>query len=55
VDTGKFADLVLLAKDPTLDIGNAKSILFVMKDGRLIDESQLPLAGGRQKRRFTGI
>lgn len=55
VDIGKFADLVLLAKDPTVDIDNAKSIVFVMKNGRLIDESQLPLAGGRQKRRFTAI
>jgi imidazolonepropionase-like amidohydrolase len=55
VDIGKFADLVMLAKDPTVDIDNAKSIVFVMKNGRLIDESQLPLAGGKQRRRFTGI
>ncbi len=52
VDTGKLADLVLLSKDPTVNIDNAKSIVFVMKNGRIIDESQLPLAGGRQKRRF---
>jgi imidazolonepropionase-like amidohydrolase len=55
VDVGKLADLVLLSKDPTLDINNAKSIVFVMKSGQLIDESQLPLAGGRQKRRFAGV
>ena len=54
VETGKFADLVLLSKDPTTDINNAKSIVLVMKNGRLVDESQLPLAGGKQKRRFTG-
>src|SRR5882724_9474165 len=54
VDKGKLADLVLLSKDPTTDINNAKSILFVMKNGQLIDESQLPLAGGKQRRRFTG-
>jgi imidazolonepropionase-like amidohydrolase len=53
VETGKLADLVLLSKDPTADINNAKSIVFVMKNGRLVDESQLPLAGGNQKRRFT--
>lgn len=53
VDKGKLADLVLLSKDPTVDINNAKSIVFVMKGGRLIDESQLPLAGGKQKRRST--
>jgi imidazolonepropionase-like amidohydrolase len=54
VDTGKLADLVLLSKDPTVDIDNAKSILFVMKNGQIIDESRLPLAGGKQKRRFDG-
>jgi imidazolonepropionase-like amidohydrolase len=54
IDTGKLADLVLLDRDPTANINNAKSIVFVMKNGQIIDESQLPLAGGRQKRRFTG-
>ena len=53
IDTGKLADLVLLRADPTADIDNAKSIVFVMKGGRIIDESELPLAGGRQARRFT--
>lgn len=53
VEAGKLADLVLLSKDPTVDINNAKSIVFVMKNGQLVDESQLPLAGGKQKRRFT--
>jgi hypothetical protein len=53
VDAGKLADLLLLSKDPTADINNAKSIVFVMKNGQLIDESELPLAGGRQKRRFA--
>jgi imidazolonepropionase-like amidohydrolase len=55
IDTGQLADMVLLSKDPTAEIKNAKSILFVMKDGKIIDESQLPLAGGRQPRRFSGI
>ena len=53
IDSGKLADLVLLARDPTANIDNAKSIVFVMKGGRIIDESELPLAGGRQKRRFS--
>jgi hypothetical protein len=53
VETGKLADLVLLSKDPTANIENAKSIVFVMKNGEIIDESQLPLAGGHQARRFT--
>jgi imidazolonepropionase-like amidohydrolase len=54
VETGKLADMVLLSKDPTVDINNAKSIVFVMKAGQIIDESRLPLAGGKQKRRFEG-
>src|SRR5882757_5555759 len=54
VDTGKLADLVLLSKDPTVDINNAKSIVFVMKNGQMIDESRLPLAGGKQQRRLSG-
>jgi imidazolonepropionase-like amidohydrolase len=54
IDTGQLADMVLLTKDPTVDIHNTKSILFVMKDGQIIDESKLPLAGGPQKRRFSG-
>ena len=53
VDAGKLADLVLLDKNPAADINNAKSILLVMKGGRIIDESELPLAGGRQKRRLA--
>jgi hypothetical protein len=53
VDTGKLADLVLLDKDPAADINNVKSIAFVMKNGQIIDESRLPLAGGRQQRRFA--
>ncbi|MEO7207700.1 MAG: amidohydrolase family protein [Steroidobacteraceae bacterium] len=55
VDKGKLADLVLLSKDPTADINNAKSIVFVMKGGQIIDESRLPLAGGKQRRRFAGV
>jgi imidazolonepropionase-like amidohydrolase len=54
VETGKLADMVLLSKDPAVDINNAKSIVFVMKNGQIIDESRLPLAGGKQKRRFDG-
>jgi imidazolonepropionase-like amidohydrolase len=54
IDTGQLADMVLLSKDPTVDIKNTKSIVFVMKDGQIIDESKLPLAGGKQPRRFAG-
>jgi imidazolonepropionase-like amidohydrolase len=54
VEKGKLADLVVLAKDPTVDIDNAKAIVFVVKSGQIVDESQLPLAGGKQKRRYAG-
>jgi imidazolonepropionase-like amidohydrolase len=53
IDAGKLADLVLLSKDPAADINNAKSIVFVMKGGQIIDESLLPLAGGKQARRLA--
>ncbi len=43
VEEGKIADLVLLAADPTADINNAKSIVAVIKGGRLIDRSALDL------------
>jgi imidazolonepropionase-like amidohydrolase len=53
VQAGKLADLVLLSADPGADIKNARTIVFVMKNGEIIDESKLPLAGGKQPRRFT--
>ena len=34
---GKYADLVILERDPRLDIANALSIREVMKNGRLYD------------------
>ncbi len=48
VEPGKWADLVLLKADPTVDIENAKAIAVVIKGGQLIDETKLPLAGGPQ-------
>jgi imidazolonepropionase-like amidohydrolase len=53
VQAGRLADLVLLNADPGASIDNAKQIAFVMKNGEIIDESKLPLAGGKQPRRFT--
>lgn len=55
IDKGKLADLVLLGKDPSLNIENAKTILFVVKNGQVIDEGQLPLAGGKQRKRYVGM
>ncbi len=53
VAEGKLADLVLLDADPVADINNSKRIALVMKNGAIVDESTLPLAGGRQQRRYT--
>ena len=53
VQAGRLADLVLLNADPGASIDNAKQIAFVMKNGEIIDESKLPLAGGKQRPRFT--
>lgn len=48
IEPGKFADMLLLNADPTVDVNNAKQIVWVMKNGMLIDEDKLPLAGGTQ-------
>lgn len=54
VTPGKLADLVLLNADPVANITNAKNIALVMKAGTIVDESKLPLAGGRQQKRYGG-
>lgn len=54
VEEGKLADLVLLKADPLADIDNTKAIALVMKGGKIIDESKLPLAGGPRKKRYVG-
>ncbi len=41
VQTGKWADLVLLGSDPLVEIGNASDIEWVMQAGRLHDVTQL--------------
>lgn len=52
VEPGKIADMVMLDADPGADIENVKKIAWVMKAGTLVDESRLPLAGGRRERRW---
>ena len=51
IEAGKLADAVLLDADPTRDVENAKKIALVIKDGAIVDESKLRLAGGRVARR----
>lgn len=52
IEVGKLADAVLLTADPTRDVENAKAIAAVIKDGRIVDESALQLAGGKVPRRL---
>ncbi|HEX2139673.1 MAG TPA: amidohydrolase family protein [Woeseiaceae bacterium] len=43
IEEGKLADMVLLEADPVADIDNAKRIDTVIKNGRIIDRSNLDL------------
>jgi imidazolonepropionase-like amidohydrolase len=47
IEVGKFADLVLLNADPTVDINNTKAIDTVVKNGRVIDRKALSLPVNR--------
>jgi imidazolonepropionase-like amidohydrolase len=49
VTPGKYADLLLLNADPTLDVTNYRKIAMVMKAGRIVDRDRLdlPVNGGR--------
>ncbi|WP_293851901.1 amidohydrolase family protein [Steroidobacter sp.] len=41
IEAGKFADLLILDRDPLADIANTRSLSFVMKNGRLYDANTL--------------
>jgi cytosine/adenosine deaminase-related metal-dependent hydrolase len=41
IQVGKLADLVLLDRDPLLDIANTKAIAAVLADGRYYDRAAL--------------
>jgi imidazolonepropionase-like amidohydrolase len=42
IESGKFADLLLLRADPTTDIHNIRQLELVMKDGAVADLQALP-------------
>lgn len=44
---GKIADLVLLNRDPTVDIDATEDIAMVMHNGLVVDRQRLPVAGKR--------
>jgi len=43
IETGKIADLLLLAADPLADIHNIRKLALVLKDGQVVDVRRLPL------------
>ena len=47
IEPGKHADMVLLSANPAEDINNAKTIVEVIKGGRIIDRSALNLPVNR--------
>ena len=49
VETGKYADLVILDRDPLADVANTLSIRSVMKNGRLYDGNTLDEVWPRQR------
>jgi hypothetical protein len=49
LEPGKLADLVVLDKDPLVDLKNTNTIKFVMKNGRLYDGNTLDEIWPRQK------
>jgi len=49
---GKIADLVLLNRDPTVDIDATEDIAMVIHNGHIVDRAALPVAG-RQGLRTT--
>lgn len=42
IETGKYADLLLLDADPLADIHNIRKLSFLMKEGRIVDRNTLP-------------
>jgi len=41
IEPGKIADLVVLTRDPLLDVRNARTVAWVMRDGHLYDARNL--------------
>lgn len=49
IEAGKFADLLIMERDPLANITNTRSLSFVMKNGRLYDANTLDEVWPRQK------
>ena len=42
IESGKYADILLLDADPLADIHNIRKLSFVMKEGRIVERERLP-------------
>jgi len=49
LEPGKYADLLILSKNPLVDIRNTREIAQVMKNGRLYDAGTLDEVWPRQR------
>lgn len=52
VEAGKYADILLLDKNPLDDIANMRAISMVMKEGKVIDTEKLPTQQVTSRSRF---
>lgn len=50
IEAGKLADLVILDRNPLVDIRNSNSVRFVMKNGVLYDGDSLDTVWPKAKR-----
>jgi imidazolonepropionase-like amidohydrolase len=50
IEAGKFADLLILDRDPLVDIASTSSLSFVMKNGRIYDANTLDEVWPREKK-----
>jgi imidazolonepropionase-like amidohydrolase len=50
LEAGKLADVIVLDKDPLVDIRNTNTVKFVMKNGRMYDANTLDEVYPRQRK-----
>jgi imidazolonepropionase-like amidohydrolase len=53
IEPGKLADLIVMEKNPLVNIRNSESIQYVMKNGRLYDAATMDEIGNNPKKRAT--
>lgn len=53
LETGKMADMIVLNKDPLVDIRNTNTLSLVMKNGRVYDANTLDEVYPRKQKLAT--